>query len=237
MCCREKVASEGGAGGDFPYLGIFEDAATEFFDASLEHGVSEIVTVDVEAREGLEETAEREKETVKYRKAWRGLGVDEGGTPAVGIDQFDQVALSLRLDASPKKGTRRTSSLPADVVEGRSGTLGFEHVGSGERIGVRDLAVVLFGDLSGGDADAEEAGIDGAEGFLDCAVIQKILVNEGAELGSRVHEGTAGDGTNFVNDGSGAAGFEDGVTDGAGGAKEENFHERESLHESDELTG
>jgi hypothetical protein len=58
-CCREKAALEGGPGSDFPYLGIFEDAATEFFDAGLEHGVGEILTVDVEAREGLEETAER----------------------------------------------------------------------------------------------------------------------------------------------------------------------------------
>jgi len=213
MCCREKVASEGGAGGDFPYLGIFEDAATEFFDASLEHGVSEIVTVDVEAREGLEETAKRKEEAVEYRKARRGLGVDEGGTPAVGIDQFDEVALSLRLDASPKKATGRASSLPADVVEGRSGTLGFEHVGGGQGVGVGDLAVALFGDLGGGDAKTEEAGIDGSESFLYRGVIQKILVDKGAEFGIRVHQRTARDGADFVDNGSGAAGFEDGVAD------------------------
>jgi hypothetical protein len=209
----EKVALEGSAGGDFPYLGIFENAATEFFSASLEHGAGKIVTVDVEAREGLEETAERKKETVEYRKAWRGLGLDEGGTPAVGIDQFDEVALGLRLDTSPKKATGRASSLPADVVEGRSRTLGFEHVGGGEGVGVGDLAIVLFGHLGGGDAKAEEAGIDGSESFLYRGVIQKILVDKGAEFGIRVHQRTTRDGADFVDNGSSAAGFEDGVAD------------------------
>jgi hypothetical protein len=80
--------------------------------------------------------------------------------------------------------------------------------------------------LRDGSAETEKASIDGTESFLNGRVIQKILVNEGTELGAGVHQRAAGDGADFVNDGGGEAGVEDGVADGTGSAEEEKFHER-----------
>ena len=164
------------------------------------------------------------EEGVKLGEGGGRPGVDEGGAPAVGIDERDEVVLGLGFHAGPEHAAVGLSSLPADVMEGRVGTVALEHIGSGEGIGVGDGAVVVFGNLRGGNAEAEEAGVDGAEGFLDGGVIQEILVDEGAELGIGVHERAAGDGADFVDDGGGEAGFEDGVADGTSGAEEEEFH-------------
>ena len=204
---------EGGAGRNFTNFRIFNNPPTKFFDAGLEQGTGEIVAVHVEAGEWLEEAAQPKDGSVELRKAWGRLGIDEGRAPAVGVNEFDEVMLGLGLDTGPKEAAAGTSSLPADVVEGRSGTLGFEHVGGGEGVGVGDLAVALFGDLGGGDAKTKEADIDGSESFLYRGVIQKVLVDKGAEFGIRVHQRTARDGADFVDNGSGAAGFEDGVAD------------------------
>jgi len=94
-------------------------------------------------------------------------------------------------------------------MEGRAGTESFEHLGGGESVGVGDFAVVLFGDLRGRDAEAEEAGVDIAESFLDGGVIQKILVDVGAEFGIGVHERAASDGADFVDDGGREASVKD----------------------------
>jgi hypothetical protein len=219
---------ERGAGGDLADFGVFDDAAAKFFDSGLKHGAAEVMAVDVESGERLEEAAERNEESVDFGKARRRLGVNEGGAPAIGINEFDEVVLGLGLDASPKEAAGGASSLPTDVVESGGGALGFKHVGGGESVGVGDLAVVLFRNLGGGDAEAEQAGIDGPEGFLDRGVIQKIMVDESAKLGIGVHERATGDGADFVDDGGGAASFEDGIANGAGGAEEEDFHGKEN---------
>ena len=153
-----------------------------------------------------------------------GLGVDEGGAPAVGFDEGDEIVFRLGFHAGPEEAAVGASSLPTDVMEGRAGTEEFEHFGGGEGVRVGDFAVVLLGNLRGGDAEAEEAGIDGAEGFLYGGIIEKILVNVGAEFGMGVHERAASDGADFVDDGGGEAGVKDGCADGAGCAEEEDFH-------------
>lgn len=82
-----------------------------------------------------------------------------------------------------------------------------------------------------GDAEAEEASVYGAEGFLRGGIIEKILVDVGAQLGAGVHERAAGDGADLVDDRGGQAGVEDGVADGASGAEKQDFHGKKSLHE------
>ena len=109
-------------------------------------------------------------------------------------------------------------------MESGSGTVALEHVGSGERKGIGDFAVVVSGDLGNGSAEAEEASVDGTKGFLNSGIIQKILMDVSAELGAGVHQRAAGDGTDLVNDGSAEAGVEDGVADGTGATEEEEFH-------------
>jgi hypothetical protein len=140
------------------------------------------------------------------------------------VDKFDEVVLGLRFHARPKHAAAGLGSLPADVMEGRAGAFVFEHVGGGERVGIGDGAVFLLGNLRGGNAEAEKAGIDGAEDLFDGRVIQKILVDKGAQLGTGVHQRAPGDGAHFVDDGSGKAGVEDGCTRGACCAEEEDFH-------------
>ena len=166
----------------------------------------------------------RVEDGVEFGKSGGGLGVDEGGAPAVGCDERDEIEFDLGFDLGPEHAAVGLSSLPADVMEGGGGTLALEHLGSGEGVGVGDGAVVLFGDLRGGDAEAEEAGVDEAKGFLHGGVIEKILVDERAEFGTGVHEGAAGDGADFVDDGGGEAGVEDSCAGGTCGAEEEDFH-------------
>jgi len=221
---NEAPELERGAGGDLTDFGVFDDAAAKLFDSGLKHCAAEVVAVDVESGERLEEAAERNEESVDFGKAGRRLGVNEGGTPTVGINELDEVVLGLGLNASPEKAAGGASSLPADVMESRAGALGFEHIGGSKRVGVGDLAIFLFRYLRGGDAEAEQAGIDGSEGFLDRGVIQKIVVHESAKLGIGVHERAAGDSADFVDDGGGAAGFEDGGANGTGGTEEKDFH-------------
>jgi hypothetical protein len=222
---------ERGADGDLADFGVFDDAAAKLFDSGLKHGAAEVVAVDVKPGERLEEAAERNEESVDFGKAGRRLAVNEGGAPAIGINELDEVVLGLGLDASPKEAAGGASSLPADVVESRAGALGFEHIGGSERVGVGDLAIFLFRNLGGRDAEAEQAGIDRPEGFLYRGVIQKIMVDEGAKLGIGVHERATADGADFVDDGGSAAGFEDGIADGTGGTEEEDFHGRGIVHD------
>jgi hypothetical protein len=222
----EALDLERDAGGDLADFGIFDHAAAKLFDSGLKHGAAEVMAVDVESGERLEEAAEWNEESVDFGKAGRRLGVNEGGAPAIGIDELDEIVLGLGLDASPKEAARWASSLPADVVKSRAGALGFEHIRGSKRVGVGDLAVFLFRYLRGGDAEAEEAGVDGPEGFLDRGVIQKIVVDESAKLGIGVHERATGDSADFVDDGGGAAGFEDGIANGTGGTKEKDFHKK-----------
>ena len=77
---------EGSAGGDLADFGVFDYSAAEFFRGGLQHGAPEIVAVDVEVGEGFEEAAEGLDQGVNFREAGRGLGVDEGGAPAIGVD-------------------------------------------------------------------------------------------------------------------------------------------------------
>jgi len=227
-----KVAatSEGGAGGDLADFGVFDDTAAEFFDGGLQHRAAEIVAVDVEVGEGLEEAAEGLDHRVEFGEARGRLGVNEGGAPAVGFDEVDQVLLGLRFDARPEHAAAGLGSLPADVMEGPAGALQFEHVGGGERVGVGDGAVFLLGNLRGGDAEAKQAGVSGTKGVFDGRVIQKILVNERAQFGTGVHERAADDGANFVNDGRCETRIENSRASGTRCAKEKDFH-RSSLHE------
>jgi len=89
--------------------------------------------------------------------------------------------------------------------------------------------------LRDGSPETEEAGVNGLKSFLGSGVIEKIFVDVSAELGIGVHQRATGDDADFVNDGGSEAGFEDGVADRAGCAKEENLHEGKSLHESARL--
>ena len=164
------------------------------------------------------------EEGVEFREGGGRLGVNECGAPAIGVDECDEVEFDLGFYAGPEHPAVGRSSLPADVVEGGARAFGFEHLGCSESVGVGDFAVVLSGDLRGGDAEAEETGINGAEGFLDGGVIQKILVDEGAEFGTGVHERAAGDGADLVDDGGGEASVEDAAACGTCGSKEEDFH-------------
>jgi hypothetical protein len=166
------------------------------------------------------------EESVKLGESGGGLGVNEGGPPAVGAEEGDEIEFDLRFDLGPEHAAVGVSSLPADVVEGRARTERLEHLGGGEGVGVGDFAVVLLGNLRGGDAKTEEASVDGVEGFLDGGVIQEIFVDVGTQLGIGVHERAAGDGADFVDDGGGEAGFKDGVACGTGGTEEEDFHQR-----------
>lgn len=102
-------------------FGVFDDAAAKVFPGSLEHGASQVVTVDVKAGERLGKAAEWREERVKFWHGGRGLGIDEGGAPAVGVDEGDEVLFGLGFDARPDHTTVQISSLPADVVESRAG--------------------------------------------------------------------------------------------------------------------
>ena len=104
------------------------------------------------------------------------------------------------------------------------GAATLEHVGGGQCVGIGYGAIVLFGNLRDGNAEAEKTGVDVAEGLFDGGVIQKIFVNEGSEFGIGVHEGAASNGADFVNDGGGEAGVEDSGAGGTCGAEEEDFH-------------
>src|ERR1700722_4569303 len=114
-----KVAAtlERGAGGDLADFGVFDDAEAKSFEGGLQHGTADVVAVDVEVGEGFEETSEGLDHRVEFREARGGLGVDEGGAPAVGFDEVDQVLLGLRFDASPEQAAAGLGSLPADVME------------------------------------------------------------------------------------------------------------------------
>jgi hypothetical protein len=87
-----------------------------------------------------------------------------------------------------------------------------------------DFAVVVFGDFGDGDAQAEETGVDVAEGFFDWRVLEEICMDDGAEFRMGVGEWAANYGADFVYDGCGEAGFEDAVACGTGCAEEEDFH-------------
>jgi hypothetical protein len=78
--------------------------------------------------------------------------------------------------------------------------------------------------LRDGDTEAEQAGVNAAEGLFDGGVIEKILVNEGAQLGAGVHQRAARDGADFINDRSVETSIEDCPARGTGGAEEEDFH-------------
>ena len=137
-----KVAAtlERGAGGDLADFGVFDDAAAKSFEGGLQHGTADVVAVDVEVGEGFEETSEGLDHRVEFREARGGLGVDEGGAPAVGFDEFDEIVLGLRLDARPELAAVGASARAADVMERRARTFGFEHVGGGERVRVHTRA-------------------------------------------------------------------------------------------------
>ena len=228
---RKRHCLEGGAGGDLADFGVFDGAAAEIFDGSLEHGAAEVVAVDVEAGKALENAADGIEEGVNFGEAGGGWGVDEGGAPAIGGDELDEVVFGLRFHAGPEEAAVGASSLPADVMEGGAGTEEFACYGGGERVRVGDFAVFVFGDLRGGDAETEEAGVDGAEGFLNGGIIQKILVDVGAEFGICLHERAAGDGADFVDDGRGKAGVKDGCAGGTCCTEKENFHKGRVCHE------
>jgi len=210
-------------------FGVFEDAATQILAGGLEHGAGEIVAVDVEAGNGLEKAPDGIGEGVDFRQSGRRWRIDESGTPAIGVDELDEVVFGLGFDAGPKHAGIGVSSLPADVVESRVGAVTLEHVGGGERVRVRDGAVILFGNLRGGDAEAKETGVDAAEGLFNRGVIEKILVDVGTELGAGVHQRTAGDGADFVDDGGSGASLQNGVADGTSGAEQEDFHDAEIM--------
>ena len=180
---------------------------------------------DVEAGKRPEETAQWKNDCVVFRHGRGGLGVDERRAPAIRIDEFDEILLRLTFHAGPEHAALGVGSLPADVMEGRAGALGFEHLRSGKRHGVGNFAVILVGNLRDRSAETEKACVDAAEGFLDGRIIQKILVNESAELGVRVHERPADNGANFIDDGCGGASVKDRISDGTGGAEEKDFHE------------
>lgn len=125
-------------------FGVFEDLAAQVFSGGLEHGASEIVAVDIEAGKRLEDAAERNEESVELGKAGGRLGINEGGAPAVRADEFDEVVLGLCFDAGPEHAAVGVSSLPADEMKGRAGTLGLQHLRGSEWEGIGDFAVVLL---------------------------------------------------------------------------------------------
>lgn len=181
--------------------------------------------MDVQVGERLQQPTERLDQRVDFRETGRGLGADEGGAPAVGVDQVDEIVLGLRFHTRPEHAAGGVRSLPTDVMESRASAFGFEHVGGGERVGVANRAVFLLGDLRGGDAKAKEAGVHRVESFFDGRVIQKILVDVGAQLGTGVHKRAAGDGADLVDDRRGKAGVEYSRTGGTCSTEEKNFHE------------
>src|SRR5258708_23628421 len=174
--------------------------------------------------EWFQQTTDRLDQRVEFGHAGRRLGVDESGAPAIGVDKFDEIVRGLCLHAAPEHAAAGLGSLPADVMESRARAFGFEHVGGGERIGVSDGAVLLLGNLRGGNGEAEQASVGGVEGFFDGRVIQKILVNKSAQLGTGVHERAANDGADFVNDRSGKASIKNGCAGGTCCAEGKNLH-------------
>jgi len=103
---------EGNAGGDLADFGVFDDAAAEFFYRGLEHGAAQVVAVNVEAGKWLEKAADGVDGGVELRESGGGLGVDEGGAPAVGFDHGDEIEFDLGFDLRPEHAAVGLSSLP-----------------------------------------------------------------------------------------------------------------------------
>jgi hypothetical protein len=89
--------------------------------------------------------------------------------------------------------------------------------------------------LRDGNAEAEQADFNVAEGFFGGGEIQKILVSESAKLGIGLHQRPAGNSADFVDDGGGEARFQDGSAGGARGTEEKDFHEGEVYRRKGEI--
>jgi hypothetical protein len=64
---------------------------------------------------------------------------------------------------------------------------------------VRDAGVLGFGHTGGGDADAEEAGVEAGEIGLDGGVVEEIAVNEFSQLGVALAGWIADDGEDLLD--------------------------------------
>ena len=120
---RACVLLEGSARGDLVDFGVFDDAAAEFLDGGLEHGAAQVVAMDVEAGERFEEAADGVDCGVEFGESGRRLGVDESRAPAVSLDKRNEIKFDLGFDLGPEHAAVGLSSLPADVMKGRAGTL------------------------------------------------------------------------------------------------------------------
>src|SRR6516165_7656078 len=114
---RAVLRSKFDARCDPPDFGVFDDTSPQVFHRSLQHGPPEIVAVDIKIGERFEETTKRVKRSVKFGQSWRGLGVNQGGSPAICICKFDEVVFSLRFHPGPRHAAFSMSTPPADVVK------------------------------------------------------------------------------------------------------------------------
>jgi len=74
-----------------------------------------------------------------------------------------------------------------------------QHMCRGQRVVVRDLAILVLGDLRDRDAEAEQTSVDGIESFGDSRVVEKVAVEDGAQRWIAVGERPTHDGANFLH--------------------------------------
>src|ERR1700678_3890178 len=140
--------------------------------------------------------------------------------------QPQQFVFGFALDTRPH-GTAAFGTVRAGagyIDEGHTGIEPGKHAGGGESETVGDALIILLAHAGGGDAQAEETGVEAGELVFDGRKIEEILVDEFAKFRVLLSGRAAHDGHYDLNVRIEQAFAQNALADHAGGAEEKNSH-------------
>src|SRR5262249_40072321 len=128
---------------------------------------------------------------------------------------------------------RAIGSGAGNVDEGHLGIQAAQGLRGGQRDVVGHPAIVLLRHSSGGDTEAEKAGVEGGELWLDGLIIGEIAVNDFAEFWTLGAAWGAANGLHDAHVGIGQALAENALADHSRCAEDEDVHYRLALRDGD----